>query len=44
LSGRAENISKLDHIRTQVGDRRDEPSAWLPLYLEESHESSIHAA
>jgi type IV secretion system protein VirB4 len=44
LSGRAENVAKLDRIRTQVGDRRDEPSAWLPLYLEESHESSIHAA
>ena len=41
LSGRAESVARLDGIRAQAGD---DPSAWLPIYLEDQNEKHIRAA
>ena len=38
LSGRAETVRRLDAIRARVGD---DPSNWLPLYLEDENENYI---
>jgi type IV secretion system protein VirB4 len=34
LSGRADTVRRLDALRSEVGD---DPSAWLPRFMEESH-------
>jgi len=41
LSGRAETVRKLDAIRAKVGD---DPSIWLPIYLDDYHETQVRAA
>lgn len=40
LSGRAETVRKLDAIRAKVGD---DPSVWMPIYLEDSYEPHVQA-
>jgi len=35
LSGRAETVSRLARIRSEVGD---DPDRWLPLFMEASYE------